>query len=84
MIDCGPLRVTLMKKNITFKALSESIGISQAAMKYCMENGFSSELLDRICVVLSCNINDIVRNTDESELGIPGFSKQIISSEDLF
>lgn len=51
----------LIDKNLKKKDLSKKAGISAATLsKMAKNNNVSTEILAKICLVLDCNIEDIV------------------------
>ena len=61
----------MIDKKINKTQLSEKAGITTNAMAKLGKNeNVTVEVLDRICIALNCNIEDIVEVKDNSEVSI--------------
>ncbi len=61
----------LIDKNMKKKELGEAAGISNSLIAKLGKNeNVTVEVLDRICIALKCNIEDIVEVKDNSEASI--------------
>lgn len=61
----------LIDKNMKKKELGEAAGISNSLIAKLGKNeNVTVEVLDRICIALNCNIEDIVEVKDNSEVSI--------------
>ena len=61
----------LIDKNMTKKELGAAAGISNSLIAKLGKNeNVTVEVLDRICIALNCNIEDIVEVKDNSEVSI--------------
>lgn len=61
----------LIDKNMKKKELGEAAGISNSLIAKLGKNeNVTVEVLDRICIALKCNIEDIVEVKDNSEVSI--------------
>ncbi len=61
----------LIDKNMKKKELGEAAGISNSLIAKLGKNeNVTVEVLDRICIALNCNIEDIIEVKDNSEVSI--------------
>lgn len=61
----------LIDKNMKKKELGATAGISNSLIAKLGKNeNVTVEVLDRICIALNCNIEDIVEVKDNSEVSI--------------
>ena len=61
----------LIDKNMKKKELGAAAGISKSLIAKLGKNeNVTVEVLDRICIALNCNIEDIVEVKDNSEVSI--------------
>ena len=61
----------LIDKNMKNKELGAAAGISNSLIAKLGKNeNVTVEVLDRICIALNCNIEDIVEVKDNSEVSI--------------
>ena len=61
----------LIDKNMKKKELGAAAGISNSLIAKLGKNeNVTVEVLDRICIALNCNIEDIVEVKDNSEVSI--------------
>ena len=61
----------LIDKNMKKKGLGEAAGISNSLIAKLGKNeNVTVEVLDRICIALNCNIEDIIEVKDNSEVSI--------------
>lgn len=63
MFSYKPLLKLLIDKNMTKTQLREQLGISMATLAKISKNEYiSMKVLDDICSLLNCNIEDIVKH----------------------
>lgn len=61
----------LIDKNMKKKELGEAAGISNSLIAKLGKNeNVTVEVLDRICIALNCNIEDIIEVKDNREVSI--------------
>lgn len=61
----------LIDKNMKKKELGEAAGMSNSLIAKLGKNeNVTVEVLDRICIALNCNIEDIIEVKDNSEVSI--------------
>lgn len=62
MIDYKPLFKTMIDKQITKTQLAEKMGSSRSTISKFSKNEYVSlEVIDRICKLLDCRIEDVIQ-----------------------
>lgn len=63
MFSYKPLLHTLIEKNITKSQLGQMLGCSKSTLaKISKDEYVSLEILDKICTLLNCKIEDVIRH----------------------
>lgn len=63
MFSFQPLWITLQKKNIKRTDLLNNPGISSSTLAKMGKNEYvSPEVLDKICIALDCEVEDIIKH----------------------
>ena len=63
MFSYKPLLHTLIEKNMTKSQLGQMLGCSKSTLaKISKDEYVSLEILDKICTLLNCKIEDVVRH----------------------
>ena len=63
MFSYKPLLKLLIDKNMTKTQLREQLGISMATLAKISKNEYvSMDVLDKICTVLNCKIEDVIEH----------------------
>lgn len=63
MFSYKPLLKLLIDKNMTKTQLREQLGISMATLAKISKNEYvSMDVLDKICTVLDCKIEDVIEH----------------------
>lgn len=68
MIIYDPLWKTMKKKGISTYALINKYNISSSTIHRLRHNqGVTTQLIDDLCVILQCNVSDIMTFTDKDK-----------------
>lgn len=63
MFSYKPLFHTMIEKDITKTQLGQMLGCSKATIAKISKNEYVSlEILDKICTLLDCNIEDVIKH----------------------
>ncbi len=63
MFSYKPLLHTLIEKNMTKSQLGQMLGCSKSTLaKISKDEYVSLEILDKICTLLNCKIEDVIRH----------------------
>lgn len=70
MITFAPLMATMHKKRISKTELMEKLGVSSATIaKISKDEYVSMKVIDEICTLLECNIDDVISHIKDKENG---------------
>jgi len=63
MFSYKPLLHTLIEKNMTKSQLGQMLGCSKSTLaKISKDEYVSMEILDKICTLLNCKIEDVIKH----------------------
>lgn len=65
MFSYKPLLHTMIERNITKTQLCQMLGCSKATIAKISKNEYiSMEILDKICTLLNCRIDNVIEHID--------------------
>ena len=68
MIVYSPLWITMKEKGITTYALINKYGLSSSTINRLRHNqGVTTQLIDDLCKILDCKVEDIIKFEKDSE-----------------
>lgn len=68
MIVYSPLWITMKEKGITTYALINKYGLSSSTVNRLRHNlGVTTQLIDDLCKILDCKVEDIIKFEKDSE-----------------